>query len=88
MSEDHGLALLSQKAEVAPSQLKPGEFQNNDGSGSQMGRWTREEHMKFVKCKYLARYQNIYSSLFKFSISILFQNYHDYCIINCKSARY
>lgn len=41
----------ARKLEVAPSQLKPGEFQNNDGSGSQMGRWTREEHMKFVKCK-------------------------------------
>lgn len=39
------------QAEVTPDQLKPEGFQNNDGTGSQMGRWTREEHLKFVKGK-------------------------------------
>jgi hypothetical protein len=30
------------------NQFKGEDFQNNDGTGSQMGRWTREEHEKFI----------------------------------------
>jgi len=52
MSEDIDEQLQQSVVRIEPAQLKPGEFWNNDGSGSQIGRWTREEHMKFVKCKY------------------------------------
>ena len=52
MSEDIDEQVPQNVVRIEPAQLKPGEFWNNDGSGSQIGRWTREEHMKFVKCKY------------------------------------
>jgi len=38
-------------SEIVEGQLKPIDFQNNDGTGSQMGRWTRDEHEKFLAGK-------------------------------------
>jgi hypothetical protein len=48
-------------SETESMKLKPQDFQNNDGTDTQMGRWTRDEHEKFLAGMFVLFYNHFYS---------------------------